>query len=78
MVGNVPLALMLTSLGAMGTALGGLLVVAIPDMSFQTLGILQVGHLDDQQYLYVFNTVSKDRVLVSVVCIEMAGSGKQY
>ncbi|GMH37487.1 hypothetical protein BSKO_05360 [Bryopsis sp. KO-2023] len=41
MAGNVTIALVLTSLGAAGTALGGLLVVAQPDMSFRRLGLLQ-------------------------------------
>ena len=35
-------ALLLTCMGACGTALGGLVVVAQPDMSFARLGLLQV------------------------------------
>jgi len=40
---SVGSALALTSMGAAGTALGGLLVVAQPQMSFRRLGALQVG-----------------------------------
>ena len=36
-------ALLLTGLGAMGTALGGLIVVLQPKMQFKRLGYLQVG-----------------------------------
>ena len=40
--GDVKTALLLTMLGACGTALGGLIVVAQPDMSLSRLGLLQV------------------------------------
>jgi len=40
--GHVQTALLLTCMGACGTALGGLIVVAQPDMSFARLGLLQV------------------------------------
>ncbi len=40
--GHVYTALLLTCMGACGTALGGLVVVAQPDMSFARLGLLQV------------------------------------
>ena len=39
--GDVRTALLLTMLGAAGTALGGLIVVAQPDMSLSRLGLLQ-------------------------------------
>ena len=39
--GDVKTALLLTMLGACGTALGGLIVVAQPDMSLSRLGLLQ-------------------------------------
>jgi len=39
--GHVQTALLLTCMGACGTALGGLIVVAQPDMSFARLGLLQ-------------------------------------
>jgi hypothetical protein len=39
--GDVRTALLLTMLGAAGTALGGLIVVAQPDMSLSRLGVLQ-------------------------------------
>jgi hypothetical protein len=43
-MGSVVVALVLTGLGALGTALGGLLVVLQPNMSFKRLGAVQVGH----------------------------------
>lgn len=43
MSSSVGQALLLTLLGAAGTALGGLLVVVQPTMSFKRLGMLQVG-----------------------------------
>ena len=36
-------ALLLTCMGAAGTALGGLLVVVQPKMNFRRLGVMQVG-----------------------------------
>jgi ZIP family zinc transporter len=39
--GDVRTALLLTCMGACGTALGGLIVVAQPDMSYRRLGLLQ-------------------------------------
>jgi hypothetical protein len=43
-MGSVVVALVLTGLGALGTALGGLLVVLQPNLSFKRLGALQVGN----------------------------------
>eukprot|EP00882_Tetradesmus_deserticola_P013781 GHRQ01014635.1.p1 GENE.GHRQ01014635.1~~GHRQ01014635.1.p1 ORF type:complete len:200 (+),score=47.09 GHRQ01014635.1:222-821(+) len=40
-MGSVVIALVLTGLGALGTALGGLLVVLQPSLSFKRLGALQ-------------------------------------
>jgi hypothetical protein len=42
-MGSVAIALVLTGLGALGTALGGLLVVIQPNLSFKRLGAIQVG-----------------------------------
>lgn len=43
MAGSTMTALLLTAMGAAGTALGGLMVVAQPKMDFKRLGVLQVG-----------------------------------
>lgn len=48
-MGSVVVALVLTGLGALGTALGGLLVVLQPNLSFKRLGALQVGIVPGEQ-----------------------------
>lgn len=48
-MGSVVVALVLTGLGALGTALGGLLVVLQPNLSFKRLGALQVGTVPGEQ-----------------------------
>jgi ZIP family zinc transporter len=48
---TVETALALTMMGAMGTGLGGLMVVVQPNMSFKRLGVLQVQPDELKQFL---------------------------
>lgn len=59
MAGSTMTALLLTAMGAAGTALGGLMVVAQPKMDFKRLGVLQVAN--DQPCVVLIGWAS-DRV----------------
>jgi hypothetical protein len=74
-MGSVAIALVLTGLGALGTALGGLLVVIQPNLSFKRLGAIQVGvqHLSAATRLH--SRTDKDlpqhRLGLQLSCVEL-------